>query len=149
MYCLRAEPPYSAACLERPRFNCHTLPPGVRRCPRYLQGSAPRGCIHPPSQAAPQKLPSKRTIPLFCTSLLRLVLEPVLEHPTIRTAAKINEAERNNFIFDHLLPKPSGYISTLRSKHDDGNAESRFVTKNLSHSLMHFDTPLLYSTNIR
>jgi hypothetical protein len=77
------------------------------------------------------------------------VLEPVLEHPTIRTAAKINEAERNNFIFDHLLPKPSGYVLTLRSKHDDGNAESRIVTKNLSLSLMHFDTPLLYLTNIR
>jgi hypothetical protein len=79
---------------------------------------------------------------------LRLVVEPVLEHPTIRTAAKTNEAERNNFMFDHLLSKPSGPICCLRAQHGGGNEEPRIVTKKLSHSLMRFDTSFLYSTDI-
>ena len=97
--------------------------------------------IHPPTRAARQKLPSKRTIPFFCTSLLRLVVEPVLEHPTIRTAAKTNEAERNNFMFDHLLSKPSGYNLSFRARHGGGNAESRIVTKNRSSRCAVMDKP--------
>jgi hypothetical protein len=97
--------------------------------------------IHPPTRAARQKLPSKRTIPLFRTSLLRLVPEPVLEHPTIRTAANTNEAERNNFIFDHLLPKPSGYNPSFRARHVGGNAESRIVTKNRGTRCAAMDNP--------
>jgi hypothetical protein len=98
-------------------------------CLDRLPGAA---LIHPQTRAARQKLPSKRTIPFFWTSLLRLVVEPVLEHPTIRTAAKTNEAERNNFMFDHLLSKPSGYNLSFRARHVGGNAESRIVTKNIS-----------------
>jgi len=104
--------------------------------------------IHPPTRAARQKLPSKRTIPFFCTSLLRLVVEPVLEHPTIRTAAKTNEAERNNFMFDHLLSKPSGYILILGAQLGGGNAASCIVTKNISYGLMRFDISLLYKTDV-
>jgi hypothetical protein len=96
-------------------------------CRDRLPGAA---SIRPPTRAARQKLPSKRTIPFFCTSLLRLVVEPVLEHPTIRTAAKTNEAERNNFMFDHLLSKPSGYLPSFRAQHSGGNEEPRIVTKN-------------------
>ena len=114
-------------------------------CWDRLPGAA---LIHPQTRAARQKLPSKRTIPFFWTSLLRLVVEPVLEHPTIRTAAKTNEAERNNFMFDHLLSKPSGSIYCLRAQHGGGNEEPRIVTKKLSHSLMRFDTSFLYSTDI-
>jgi hypothetical protein len=32
---------------ERPHFRRRAPPPGGGRCPRYLLGSAPRGCTHP------------------------------------------------------------------------------------------------------
>jgi hypothetical protein len=79
---------------------------------------------------------------------LRLVVEPVLEHPTIRTAAKTNEAERNNFMFDHLLSKPSGYILILGAQLGGGNAASCIVTKNISLAPTRLDTSPLYKNNV-
>ncbi len=111
--------------------------PGWADIPASCRVRLPRASlVHPPIRAARQKLPSKRTIPFFCTSLLRLVVEPVLEHPTSRTAAKTNEAERNNFMFDHLLSKPSGYLVTVRPKHGGGNADSCIVTKTAAPDVM-------------
>ena len=68
-------------------------------------------------------------------------MEPVLEHPTSRTAAKTNEAERNNFMFDHLLSKPSGFKEPFRAKQGGGNAESCIVTKTALHEMLRCTAP--------